>query len=59
MSPSYYNSSRGTHVFRVWSDGDLNLDSVDNVRDIRPVINLKADVTLTGVGTSTNPYTVS
>ena len=58
MSPySYY--SRTARVFRVDSDGAINGSIVNSENAIRPVINLKADVTITGSGTTTDPYVVS
>ena len=58
MSPSYFS---GTHanVFRVSWDGSLYNDIVNGTFGVRPVINLKADVQLTGSGTSTDPYQVA
>ena len=56
MSPSHYSTAR---VFVVYSNGDLDYWSVNAARGVRPVINLKADVTITGEGTSSNPYKVS
>ena len=55
MSPFNCPDAR---VFSVWSDGSLNGDYVDYTRGVRPVINLRADVSLTGSGTSTNPFKV-
>ena len=64
MSPSYFDSAGPAgyaYVFRVYSDGSLNLDGnyVSYTYGVRPVINLKADITITGEGTSSNPYKVS
>ncbi len=60
MSPSYFNSYNSrANVFRVYSSGSLNNDnSLYNMGGIRPVINLKADVILTGSGTTSDPYEV-
>ena len=58
MSPYSFGGSYA-YVFRVDSDGDLHNDRVISARGVRPVINLKADVTITGEGTSSNPYTIS
>ena len=57
MSPFGYGAAG---VFRVGLQGALYNDSGLNwtVPGVRPVINLKADVTLTGSGTSTDPYVV-
>ena len=56
LSP--YNAI-GAVVFSVWSDGGLYATSVNSTNGVRPVINLKADVTLTGKGTTSDPYVVS
>ena len=57
MSP-YFIFANDANVFRVWSDGGLSYYTVSNVLGIRPVINLTSDVTLTGSGTSEDPYVV-
>ena len=62
-----YNTFGGTgwfaFVFLVVASGgidDYNVDHSDGVRDgVRPVVNLKSDVTITGSGTKTNPYVVA
>ena len=46
-------------IFSVNSNGRFYYDYSNNERGIRPVINLRSDVTLSGSGTSTDPYTVS
>ena len=58
MSPSYfYSSNSRASVFRVNSGGNLDAPYVDNANGVRPVINLKASVQITGgSGTSTDPY---
>ena len=58
MSPSYYDSG-GARVFRVNSYGSLSWGHVNFAYGVRPVLNLSADVTLTGSGTQTDPYVVS
>ena len=60
MSPSYFNGSLA-YVFRVSSDGYLGAGNVDWAGPgVRPVINLKADVQITGgEGTSSKPYVLS
>ena len=45
-------------VYQVYTTGRLNTSVVHGSWGIRPVINLKADVTITGSGTTTDPYTV-
>ena len=60
MSPTWYRGSAG--VFRVSSSGSLRDNYFVNhtTPGVRPVINLRADVTITGGnGTSTNPYIVN
>ena len=58
MSPSDFSGSYA-YVFNVYSNGYLSNYGVDYTNGVRPVINLKADVTITGSGTSSNPYKVS
>ena len=58
MSPSSFaNDTAG--VFIVDSDGLFSSTHVRSSYGVRPVINLRADVTLTGSGTMTDPYVVS
>ena len=56
ISPSYYDSS--SYVFVVDMDGYLyyNRTSADN--DVRPVINLRSDIALSGSGTISDPFVV-
>ena len=57
MSP--YNYSSGVGVFIVSSNGFLTItDSVTRAIGVRPVINLRADVQITGSGTTTDPFKV-
>ena len=58
MSPYYYSGN--ALVFYVYSDGHLNSDSLISwpVPGVRPVINLRADVSLTGSGTTSDPFKV-
>ena len=55
MSPSYFNSS-GARVFRVGSSGLLGSWIVNGTTGVRPVINIRSDVAITGTGTTTDPY---
>ncbi len=55
MSPSYFDGGTAW-VFSVYSYGAAGVDSTFG---IRPVINLKADVTITGNGTIDTPYEIS
>ncbi len=58
MSPSTY--SGGSSIFIVYENGKLNFNGVHHdSRGIRPVINLKSNIKLTGSGTTTDPYIVS
>ncbi len=61
MSPNYYYVGEYATVFRIDSMGVLNGANVQyRIFGVRPVINLKADVTFEpgGNGTPTNPYIV-
>ena len=59
MSPSYFYGS-SAYVFYVGSNGTLDLSNgVNLARGVRPVINLAPNVTITGAGTTSNPYVVS
>ena len=59
MSPSYFLNS--ANVYCVGSRGGFNIDIVTwTDRGVRPVINLKANVTiLSGDGSSLNPYKIT
>ena len=58
MSPSYFIG--GTGMFYVYSSGYLRVrDSADEKFCVRPVINLRADVELTGDGTVNSPYQIA
>ncbi len=46
-------------VFYVNASGEFDDHHVYNAVGLRPVINLKSDVTITGSGTMTNPYVVN
>ena len=58
-----YNPFGGTSwfalVFRVYSSGDIDDAHVNSASGLRPVVNLKSGVTITGSGTKTDPYVVS
>ncbi len=61
MSPSYFSSSeKNSRVFSVNQDGSLGVYSWANSTYVtRPIINLKADVKITGgIGTSNDPYVI-
>ena len=58
MTPA---ESLPAQVFYVASEGFINIgngNSVDSLRGVRPVINLKADTKFQGSGTTSDPYTV-
>ena len=57
MSPYNFNGSYA-YEFSMNVLGGLGNTGMTNMRGIRPVINLKADVTITGSGTTTDPYKV-
>ena len=61
MSPSYfYSTYYRPYVFNVTSIGFLHYDNVSSSFGVRPVINLKANVTiLSGDGSSLNPYKIT
>ena len=56
MSPHDYDS--GARTFLVGYYGYLNFDIVFKEYGVRPVINLDASVSLSGSGTTSNPYEV-
>ena len=58
MSPYYFHGS-SAYVFYVWSDGSLGNNTVNVTRGVRPVINLKSSVQITGGnGSRGNPYVI-
>ena len=62
MSPDRFSNDNAS-VFLVYNDGYLGYSYVYSALGVRPVINLKADVTFAAVdgstlGTSSNPYVV-
>lgn len=57
ISPFYFNGS--AYEFAIYSNGTLGFNRADLSYGVRPVINLRADVTITGSGTSTDPYILS
>ncbi len=60
MSPcNFFAATDHTSVYNVKAAGYIASRGVYLAPGIRPVINLRADVTLTGSGTSTNPYVVN
>ncbi len=60
ISPSILNSSGYACVFGVYSFGNIGWIGVYGAFGVRPVINLKSDISFTGGnGTSANPYILS
>ena len=58
MTPTYYVG--GTGVYCVYSDGSGSAPTVNVNNGVRPVINLRADVTISsGDGTASNPFVIS
>ena len=58
LSPSYYESG-WPYVFEVDSSGKISDGYVWGSGGIRPVINLRADITISsGTGTQTDPYVI-
>jgi len=57
MSPAVYGSI--AIVFFVWSHGNLNEGAgVNNAWGVRPVINIRSNVELTGTGSQNDPFVV-
>ena len=57
MSPYFYNG--WASVFFVDYDGLLGWDSVGSTAPgVRPTINIRSDVSLTGSGTTSDPFKV-
>ena len=60
MTPSYYDLY--AYVFYVTSNGELEYGARNSVAEtygVRPVINIRADVQLTGLGTTSDPFKVA
>lgn len=57
MSPYWYYFGYAG-VFVVSSSGGLYTGTVNDSYGVRPVINLRADVSLTGTGTTSDPFKV-
>ena len=55
---SPYNFPGGAATFRITLSGSLLYNGVTYENGVRPVINLRSDVALTGSGTSTDPFKV-
>ncbi len=59
MSPCYFRAALGdARVFYVNSSGNFIDQRVNNTYGVRPVINIRSDVEITGSGTTTDPFRV-
>ena len=59
MYPYYFDGIYGVRVFWVRSSGYLSTGSVNGKYGVRPVINLRSDVALTGSGTTSDPFRIA
>ena len=57
MSPFWYGNG-SAYVFFVYSDGTLGATYVNNSWGVRPVINLKSAIAITGSGTTSDPFKI-
>ena len=59
ISPYFFDDFNvSAYVFGVSTEGWLSSANIGSIRGVRPVINLSADVSLTGTGTMSDPYVV-
>ena len=60
MSPNYfYSNETAAHEFILYSDGRATRDWVTSTYGVRPVINLRSDVQISGgIGTQNNPFVI-
>ncbi|MCM1053752.1 MAG: hypothetical protein NC483_07255 [Ruminococcus sp.] len=58
ITPSYYVTAYNSRMFVMSSTGFIGLNLTNKIYGVRPVINLRSDVTFTGDGTISNPYKV-
>ena len=60
MSPAYfYSAGNGAGMFVVWSYGSLDHWYINNTTPgVRPVINIRSDISLTGTGSQNDPFIV-
>ena len=58
MSPAGFSGS-DSYVWRVYSTGDIDSNSVSGTTRLRAVLSLNADTLVTGSGTSSDPYKVA
>ena len=57
MSPFHFDGSN-SWAFNVWSNGGLNALGVHGTYGVRPVINLKSSIAISGSGTTSDPFKV-
>ena len=57
MSPFHFDGSN-SWAFNVWSNGGLNALGVNGTYGVRPVINLKSSIAISGSGTTSDPFKV-
>ena len=55
MSPDYFSSS---YAYMLLTGSSIGFSSTSYTAGVRPVINIRADVQITGSGTSTDPFIV-
>ena len=58
MTPYSSYTSSSSSVFIVYSNGGGGNEAVNKTNGVRPVINIRADVEITGSGTTTDPFRV-
>ena len=58
MSPTGF-TGLFSGVWLVGTAGDIGGISVSDAYVVRPVLNIKADATATGTGTSSDPYVIN
>ena len=62
MTPIWSPGGDSSEVFWITTSGSISsptVSAVNGTRSVRPVINLRANVTITGSGTITDPYELS
>ena len=60
MSPHDFSASGSAGIFTVWSMAKImGVNDTDDHLGVRPVINVKADVQITGTGSQTDPFKVT
>ncbi len=57
FGPAGFNNGNA-NAWNMNNTGNINNNNVNNTNAVRPVINLKSDIAVTGTGTSTDPYVV-